>query len=62
MILYERIILSGRAAALFLLVTAFLGLTKLNFKVHKVTGAITVVLAILHFGLIAYKNNKLKHR
>ena len=57
---YKRITYLGSAAFIFLGVTVFLGVTGINFKIHKITGLLTFVLAALHFAMAANKNSKIR--
>jgi len=57
---YKAIIYSGVLTAILLLCTFVLGITELNFEIHKVFGIFTFLLACLHAGLIVNKNLKLK--
>ena len=58
--LYNLIVYSGAATFLFLTATVILGITRYNFKLHKLLGKATIGLACLHLGLGLYKN--MKHR
>jgi len=57
---YKAIIYSGVVTAILLFGTFILGITELNFKIHKIFGILTFLLACLHTGLIINKNLKLK--
>lgn len=58
--LYKMIVYSGVAAFVLLVVTVILGITGINFNVHMFFGKATFAAALVHVGLIVYKNVKLK--
>ncbi|MBU0634385.1 MAG: hypothetical protein KKB82_04770 [Candidatus Omnitrophica bacterium] len=55
---YKHIIYSGILALSFLTITFILGITGLNFKVHKICGILTFALALTHLTLVARKSFK----
>ena len=59
-ILYKLIIYSGVAAAIFLVVTFVLGITKFDIEMHEAFGVATLALGLIHGGLIAYQKIKIK--
>ncbi|MFH1239438.1 MAG: hypothetical protein V1653_04915 [bacterium] len=59
-IIYKFVIYSGVLAFISLVGTAFLGITGLNFRLHRVMGIVTFCLALLHVVLIIYRNIMIK--
>ncbi|MBN1526463.1 MAG: hypothetical protein JW919_02615 [Candidatus Omnitrophica bacterium] len=59
-IVYRLIIYSGIAAALCLVVTFVLGITKSDIEMHEAFGIATLALGITHAGLVVYKNLRIK--
>jgi hypothetical protein len=59
-IIYKLVIYTGILAFISLSITAFLGLTGINFYWHKILGITTFSLAFLHLGLNIYRNMKIK--
>jgi len=55
---YQKIMYLGIAAFIFLCVTVFLGVTGLNFTLHKIMGFATLGLAVLHAAVIVYQKVK----
>lgn len=60
MTLYSLIGYSGMLAFIALLITVILGITRINFELHKIAGISTFVLACVHGGFVLYKNIKVK--
>jgi hypothetical protein len=58
--LYSLIGYSGASAFVMLVITVVLGITHINFTLHKIAGILTCVFALLHLGLVMYKNIKFK--
>ena len=59
-ILYKLIMYSGIVAITLLLATFVLGITGINFKLHKILGISTMAVAAIHGGLILYRMIKIK--
>lgn len=57
---YKVIMYSGVLAFLFLILTFVLGITELNFKLHKIGATLAFVFGLIHVGLILYRNIKAK--
>jgi hypothetical protein len=62
MMVYKLIIYSGVATLFFLCVAAFLGITGINFSLHKIAGITTLALGLIHGGLNLYKAITLKRQ
>lgn len=60
--IFKLINYSGLIAFLFLVASAILGFTGFNFRLHKMAGTATLLFALIHVGLVFYKNLKLKMR
>ena len=58
--LYNLIAYSGIAAIVFLFATFIFGIARLNYEVHEKLAITTIVLALLHGGLILYRMIKIK--
>jgi hypothetical protein len=58
--LYNLIIYSGVVAVILLVATFVLGITELNFKLHKILGVLTFIFAMLHGTLVLYRMLKIK--
>jgi hypothetical protein len=58
--LYDWIIYSGIATFICLCVTAFLGISGINYKIHGIMGITTFVFACIHGGLVLYKRMKIR--
>jgi hypothetical protein len=57
---YRLIIFSGILTFLFLITTMTLGITGINFTLHKISAIATLVFAIIHISPTVY--NKIKMR
>ncbi|MDD5584030.1 MAG: hypothetical protein PHV55_03120 [Candidatus Omnitrophica bacterium] len=61
-IVYKLIIYSGVATLFFLCVAAFLGITGINFSLHKIAGITALTLGLVHGSLNLYKAMRLKRQ
>ncbi len=59
---YNLIIYSGAIAFLLLAATFYLGLTGINFRLHKSMGIATFIIAALHLGIVLYRRVGMKMR
>lgn len=57
---YKLINYSGAAAAISLVATFALGITKFDIEMHEAFGIATLALALTHAGLVVYKNLRIK--
>ena len=53
--LYNLVIYSGVVAVLFLIATFYLGISGINFTLHKKLGITTLIFALIHGGLNLYR-------
>ncbi|MFH1783437.1 MAG: hypothetical protein ABH868_00850 [bacterium] len=58
--IYRWVIYSGWATFVFLAATAVIGITRLNFALHKLFGILTFVAAVVHVALAIYKSRLMK--
>jgi len=59
--LFKAITFTGILAGIALLWTATSGVLHMEIELHERSAQATVALGVLHFGLITYKNWKIKH-
>ncbi|MCK9582820.1 MAG: hypothetical protein M0Q46_04295 [Endomicrobiales bacterium] len=56
--IFVAIGISGFAAFVSLVATFVIGITHLNFELHKKCAFATIGFGLVHFGLILYKNHR----
>jgi len=61
-LLYRFIVYSGIIAFILLSVNIILGVMELNFVLHRWVGIFTFIFAVIHVGLIVYRNSLLRHK